>query len=138
MGVVADLREASPGALLTVLTFLALVFTSEESRKLALNWQFALALAAMSLPASIVIIELYSASMKGIYEKKFDCCWPIEYSKYRGHGHDLDSMTDFLLYAMDRGEREYKQCEKESWEHHLMSMLFACDVVFLLIECCRY
>jgi low affinity Fe/Cu permease len=121
---------SGPGAYLICWIFIALFLTSPETRQLCLNWQFSLALVAISLPASVFITQTYSAFLTlFVYRRK---TWEPKFQRYRKHFHKIDSMSDYLVWKKDLGEKEYRQIEREAWEFNLYMMLGSMSILFLI------
>ena len=131
----AEFREtiptiSGPGAFLVVLIFLALILTSSKSRDLAFNWQFAVALVAISIPTSIFITQIYHSFFTkfGFRMKN----WGEKYTKYKKNMHKLDGMVDYLSYKSGKGDKEWVIIQKRATAYHLFSMLRDISVLFLL------
>jgi hypothetical protein len=121
---------SGPGAFLISLIFIALILTSSESRDLAFNWQFAVALVAISLPISILITQIFHAFLtKFGYRMKN---WGEKYTKYKKKMYILDSMVDYLSWRESKGEKEWRIIQKRASAYWLVSMLLYVSVFFLL------
>jgi hypothetical protein len=131
----AEFREtmptiSGPGAFLVSLIFIALILTSVESRDLAFNWQFAVALVAISFPISVLITQLYHAlSTKFGYRMKN---WGEKYAKYKKNMYKLDTMVDYLSWKKNKGMKEWGVIQKRASAYNLFSMLRGVSILFLL------
>lgn len=131
-------REAIPtisgsGAFLVSLIFLALILTSEKSRNLAFNWEFAVALVAISFPISIFITQLYHALFMIFgYRKKN---WGDKFEKYNNTKsmYILDIMVDYLCHKADKGDKEWVIIQKRAVAYNLFDMLRWVTILFLLV-----
>ena len=121
---------SGPGAFLVSLIFIALILTSVESRDLAFNWQFAVALVAISFPISVLITQLYHAlSTKFGYRMKN---WGEKYAKYKKNMYKLDTMVDYLSWKKNKGMKEWGVIQKRASAYNLFSMLRGVSILFLL------
>lgn len=130
----AEFREpipiiSGPGAVLVALIFIALILTSEESRILAFNWQFAVALVAISFPISVLITQVYHAFYtKFGYRKKN---WGEKYARYKKNMHKLDAMADYLIYEKGAGEKGWVIIQKKATAYHFSGMLLCVSFLFI-------
>jgi hypothetical protein len=129
-------REAIPiitgsGAFSVSLIFLALILTSEKSRNLAFNWEFAVALVAISFPTSIFINQVYHAlfTIFGFSRKKFGS----EFEKYTKHMNILNAMVDYLAYKQKKGDKEWIIIQKRATAYSFFDMLRWITILFLLV-----
>ena len=131
----AEFRETfptitGPGAFLVSLIFIALILTSSESRNLAFDWQFAVALVAISYPISILITQLYHALFTrfGFRKKNFG----ERYAKYKKNMYKVDTMVDFLFWKKGNGEKEWRIIQKRATAYNLLNMLRCISILFIL------
>ena len=122
---------SGPGSFLVSLIFISLFLTSGKSRSLILNWQFAVALVAISLPLSILITQIYHAYfIKYGYTKKI---WGPKYKKYKINMSKLDAMFDYLSWAKSKGDKEWVIIQKKASAYNLFNMLFIVSLGFFYI-----
>jgi len=121
-----------PGGFLIALIFIALILTSFESRGLAFDWQFALALVAISVPLSILITQTYQALFMKFGSRRmlehFGSRWP----RYKKRGHELVVMLDYLSWKRDLADKEWGIIRREATAFHLFNMLKWTSSLFLL------
>jgi len=129
-------REAIPiitgsGAFSVSLIFLALILTSEKSRNLAINWEFAVALVAISFPMSIFINQVYHAlfTIFGFSKKN----WGDKFKKYTKSMNKINAMVDYLSYKNDKGDKEWVIIQKRATAYSLFDMLRWITILFLLV-----
>lgn len=92
-----------PGSVLAALVFIALILTSKETRDLALSYQFALAIVAISFPTSVLLSQLYYAVFtKVALRRKWDV-WGKEFIARKKDMYMLDTMFEYLA---TRGRQE--------------------------------
>lgn len=130
----AEFREVMPtvsaaGAVLISLVFIALILTSEETRKLAFNWEFAVALVAISLPLSILISQIYHAFFSKFGFKKMNL--NMKYSGKRVNMHKIDVAIDYLSWKNGKGDKEWFVIQKRATAFHLFNMLRSVSISFL-------
>ncbi len=140
----AEFREAiptisGPGTFLIFLIFLALILTSDESlasiltsdenNQLNFNWSFAAALAAISLPTSIFITQIYRGCFEKFGVNKSD--WGEEYTEYKRDMLKLYAMVDYLSHKNGKGDKEWVIIQKRATAYHLFSMLRYVSFSFL-------
>ena len=118
-----------PGAFLVSLIFLALILTSGKSRSLALDWQFAVALVAISIPLSIFITQTYHAFFTkfGFQMKDYAKGTP------KKEMHKIDVMLDYLSHKKRKGTMEWMTVNKRAIAYHLFSTLRILSILFLFI-----
>lgn len=115
-----------PGAFLVFLIFLALILTSEKSRSLALDWQFAVALVAISIPLSIFVTQIYHAffTKLGFRMKDYAKGYP------KKEMHKIDVMVDYLSHQKRKDTMEWTIVNKRAIAYHLFSILRILSILF--------
>lgn len=122
---------SGPGAVLGSLILLALILTSDNSRKLAFNWEFDAALVVISLPISIFITQVYHALFMKFGHRKKN--WGEKYEKYKKSMNILDNMADYLCYKQGKGDKEWVIIQKRAATYSLHDMLRGVTILFILI-----
>jgi hypothetical protein len=132
----AEFRETiptitGPGAFLVSLIFLALILTSEDSRKLAFNWEFAVALVAISFPISIFITQVYPALFVKLGYQMKAKDWCEKYKNCEKDMHKLDVMVDYLAHKKCKGDKEWVIIQKRATAYNLFDMLRGISILFI-------
>ncbi len=119
-----------PGSVLAALVFIALILTSKETRDLALSYQFALAIVAISFPASVLLSQLYYAVFtKVALRRKWDV-WGKEFITRKKDMYTLDTMFEYLA---TRGRQdEWAVVQRLSTSFNLFDMFFYVTLCFVL------
>ena len=132
----AEFREniptiSGPGTFLISLIFLALILTSEKSRNLAFDLEFAVTLVAISFPISIFLTQVYHALFMIFGYRKKD--WGDQFIEYTKSMYMLDTMVDYLCHKVCKGDKEWVIIQKRAVAYNLFDMLHWTTILFLLV-----
>jgi hypothetical protein len=130
-----ELRETLPtisgsGAFAVSLILFALIFASDESRNLAFNWQFTIALVAISFPISFFINQIHHSIFIffGFQRKDSYKTFSIDKKSYI----KLDVMLDYLAFRDGKGDKGWSIIQKRALGYHLFSTLKEVSLFFIV------
>jgi len=121
---------SGPGSYLAFLIFFALLLTNENTQLIATNWQFAVALVAISIPASVFITQIYHALFTkfGFNKLRIREIYP----QYENIVYELAVLIDYFAHKRECQNKEYQIIRKRAAYYHLQNMLKSISILFSL------
>lgn len=128
-----------PGGYFVFLLILAVMWTSKDGIEVVFNWNYAVALVAISIPLSVFVTQVYHALFRLFGFKSLEWIKPYlkgEKASLIEQGREaygIDVMMDFLVSKKDSDGGGFEICQKQATAYHISNMLFWTSAVFVVL-----